>query len=262
MALMRSRAEEVGPVEPRYRQIAEAVKTAILEGTQPPGSKLPTEQQLADSWGASRDTVRQAIAQLRAEGWVETQRPGGTFVRPRRTVRRRWAPDMPRGGPYRDFQGARLENTEMRILAVEVVAADADLAAWLEVPEGAEVTLRRRQWEVDGDVLQLFDSYFPRDLVRGTALDGPTMVEQGSYWGLESIGHRPARFTEEIAARPPSAEEAAALRTGVGTALLEVRRVTRDGEGRVIEGLRVRGGADRNVLVYEDIPIPPDVDLR
>jgi GntR family transcriptional regulator len=249
-------------VEPRYRQIAEAMKKAILEGTYTPGSKLPTEQQLADAWGASRDTVRQAIARLRAEGWVETQRPGGTFVRPRRTVRRRWAPDFPRGGPYRDFQGARLENTEMRIVAVEVVAADAELAAWLEIPEGAEVTMRRREWVVDGDVLQLFDSYFPQDVVRGTALDGPTIVEHGSYWGLEAIGHRPARFTEEVTARPASAEEAAALRIGPGKPLLEIRRTTRDSEGRAVEGLRVRGGADRNVLVYEDIPIPPDVDLR
>src|SRR5882724_12174931 len=210
------------PVEPRYRQIVEAVKGAILKGEYAPGSRLPTEQQFADGWGASRDTVRQAIAQLRAEGYVETHRPGGTFVRPRRTVRRRWAPDMPRGGPYRDFQGIRLENTEMRILSVEVVAADAQLAAWLEVPKGAEVTVRRRHWIIDDDVLQLFDSYFPRDLVRGTPLDGPTMVERGSYAALEAAGERPASFTEEISARPATPEEAATLHIGPGISVLEI----------------------------------------
>lgn len=247
--------------QPRYRDVVERLRAAILQGEYAVGSALPTQTQLAEDFGVSRDTIQQAIAQLQAEGLVETQRRRGTIVRHRRTVRRRWSPDIPRGGPYTDWHGEPIEGHRMDIRRVEVVQADAELAAWLEVPEGSEVTIRRRHWLVDDEPIQLFDSFFPRDVVRGTPLDGPTGAKHGSYAALDDAGHRPAMFSEEITARMPTPDEAATLRPGERIPVFEVRRTTRDAEGMVVEGLRVVAGADRNILAYEDIVIPADADL-
>ena len=45
-----------------------------------PGDKLPTEHFLAKTFGVSRSVVREAIAQLRNEGLVETRQGVGAFV--------------------------------------------------------------------------------------------------------------------------------------------------------------------------------------
>ncbi len=62
----------------RYEEIAEALRQAIRSGAHPLGSRLPSESDLAARWGASRGTVRQAVALLVSEGLIGSrQGPGG-----------------------------------------------------------------------------------------------------------------------------------------------------------------------------------------
>jgi GntR family transcriptional regulator len=64
-----------------FRQLADLLREQIVSGTLAPGASLPSELRLAQEYGISRTTVRQAIAQLRTEGLVTVDRPRGTFVR-------------------------------------------------------------------------------------------------------------------------------------------------------------------------------------
>jgi DNA-binding FadR family transcriptional regulator len=61
----------------------------ITSGKLAPGSQLPTEQELIAATGVSRTVVREAVAQLRAEGLVVTRQGVGAFVveNPRRPFR-------------------------------------------------------------------------------------------------------------------------------------------------------------------------------
>jgi DNA-binding FadR family transcriptional regulator len=52
----------------------------IEGGVLEPGSRLPTEQQLSSKLGVSRNVIREAIAQLRADGLVEARQGVGAFV--------------------------------------------------------------------------------------------------------------------------------------------------------------------------------------
>ncbi len=52
----------------------------ITGGRIPPGSRLPTEQELIAATGVSRTVVREAVAALRAEGLVVTRQGVGAFV--------------------------------------------------------------------------------------------------------------------------------------------------------------------------------------
>lgn len=61
-------------------RIAAQIGGDIQEGRLKPGDKLPTEHFLARSLGVSRSVVREAIAQLRNEGLVETRQGVGAFV--------------------------------------------------------------------------------------------------------------------------------------------------------------------------------------
>ncbi len=70
-------------------RIAAQFAAEINEGRLAPGHKLPTEHVLAKTLGVSRSVVREAIAQLRNEGLVETRQGVGAFVseRPARLIR-------------------------------------------------------------------------------------------------------------------------------------------------------------------------------
>lgn len=61
--------------EPAYKAVSTAIERAILGGALPPGSALPTEQELAERFGVHRSTVREAIRRVKQEGLP--QRRGG-----------------------------------------------------------------------------------------------------------------------------------------------------------------------------------------
>lgn len=60
--------------------VASSISREIVQGRLQPGDQLPTEQQLATTFGVSRNVVREAIAQLRSEGRIWSQQGRGAFV--------------------------------------------------------------------------------------------------------------------------------------------------------------------------------------
>lgn len=74
----------LGPVlvQSAVEVVVERLATAFALDLYPPGSKLPPERALAARLGVSRGTIRQAIAELEALGFVEVRlgRYGGTSI--------------------------------------------------------------------------------------------------------------------------------------------------------------------------------------
>ncbi|MER8485276.1 FadR/GntR family transcriptional regulator [Mesorhizobium sp. M1322] len=77
---MKQRSSIIGSVEALPHRIASHLSREIEGGDIIPGARLPTESQLADKFGVSRNVVREAIAQLRADGMVEARQGVGAFV--------------------------------------------------------------------------------------------------------------------------------------------------------------------------------------
>lgn len=74
---MLEKLERVKLSEEILRRLREMIKSGQFNY----GDKLPVEKSLAEIFGVSRTTVREALAVLEAEGWVTTRRGGGTFVK-------------------------------------------------------------------------------------------------------------------------------------------------------------------------------------
>jgi DNA-binding FadR family transcriptional regulator len=66
----------------QYEQVAEQLRTRVVAGTLPPGSRLPNEAVLAREFGVSRPTVREALRSLAAQDLIRTAKGagGGSFV--------------------------------------------------------------------------------------------------------------------------------------------------------------------------------------
>lgn len=65
---------------PLYRQIYEAIRSAILRGELASKTRLPSSRNLAQNLGVSRITVVNAYDQLFAEGYLEGKTGSGTFI--------------------------------------------------------------------------------------------------------------------------------------------------------------------------------------
>jgi len=71
------------PIKPKKvsTQIAEQIRTSILAGEFAPGDKLPPERELAEMFGVSRPSVREALNVLASSGLVMSYQGGGTVVK-------------------------------------------------------------------------------------------------------------------------------------------------------------------------------------
>jgi GntR family transcriptional regulator len=66
---------------PLYHQLADTLFAAIVSGSYAPGDKIPSEHELAKSYGIGRPTVRQATEALIQRGVLTRKRGSGTYVR-------------------------------------------------------------------------------------------------------------------------------------------------------------------------------------
>jgi GntR family histidine utilization transcriptional repressor len=69
---------------PLHETIRRALEQQILSGDRPPGSRLPSETELAQQWDCARMTAGRALNALAQAGMVERRRRAGTLVARRR----------------------------------------------------------------------------------------------------------------------------------------------------------------------------------
>jgi GntR family transcriptional regulator of arabinose operon len=65
---------------PKYKRIYQKLREMLSTGTYAEGHKLPSEGMLVEKFGASRPTIRRALAQLESDGFVEKKMGSGTVV--------------------------------------------------------------------------------------------------------------------------------------------------------------------------------------
>lgn len=215
---------------PVFKQIADDLRRQILGGIWAPGDRIPSEAQLMTGYGVARMTVRQALAALRAEGLLVAEHGRGVFVRSRPVVRRVASDRFARR--HRDAgQAAFIAEAEgvaawgVDELEVGHETATPGVREALRLPARAKVLARRRRYLLDGQPVELAESYVPSELARGTAIEERNSGPGGIYARLEESGHVLVEFLEEVGARMPSPEERARLRLSEGTPVLTVRRI-------------------------------------
>lgn len=214
---------------PKYVRLAQTLQGRIKDGTYPPGTLLPSENQLVQAFGMSRPTVVRALELLKRDGWLESRQGYGTIVRGR-----------PEAVEQKDQRGREaLERDESRasgrLVHVGLVPVPQRVASILGVPKRAKVLVRRLLIEDEGEAVELSSSYFPAGLVDGTDLSGSAPLDGSLRAHLEA--RKKIRFdhvTERVSARRPTAEEARHLDTSMTDPVLSVLAVACDASGRAL----------------------------
>lgn len=212
---------------PLYHQVARQLQAAVEEGRLGKGDFLPSEIELAASWGVSRPTARRAIQDLVDKGLLVRRRGVGTQVvsqRVRRPVRL--------SSLYDDLaETGRSPKTE--VLLFERVPAEEKIARELDIEVGEAVLHIERLRSADGKPLAVMRNWVLHSAVEDLAAD--ELERTGLYDALRRRGVRPRTATQRIGAAAARQDEAARLRLKAGAPILYMRRVMQDHEGRVVE---------------------------
>ncbi len=130
-------------------RIAEDLGSRIADGRLRAGERIPTEHELGQAFGVSRSVVREAIAQLKNEGLVETRQGVGAFVtdQHKRMSLRIELADLNTPQGFRSFFQVRLP---LEVEAAGLAAlhrTDEDLAALNEALAGIRAATK---WDEGG----------------------------------------------------------------------------------------------------------------
>lgn len=243
-------------------RIANDLREAITNGGLAPGQKLPPVRDLAEQYGVSRNTAVKAIGILRNEGLITTRYGSGAYVReehpirrlgPDRYARSRWSVTTVQAHADERHDGDAIQQQGHQTQEVDLVPADDRTASTLGVAPGTLVYERARVMTRDGHPTHTMASYYRREDVGGTPLvDGrPGIAGQGGGFAiLTGLGLPPEEITEDLFARMPTSTEAMLLELSPGEPVVELHRVTRTTDGRVIEYARGVHAASRFVWSY------------
>jgi GntR family transcriptional regulator len=241
--------------EPLYRQIADDLRNKVESGELPQGSQLATEAELKEQYGASRNTVRDAIKWLTTLGLVETRPGQGTFVvekpTPFVTTLTGDADSGGEGGVYLAAVSASGRRPIPSDPRVEIQPVSPLLARALRLTESDQVVSRHQQRFIDDTPWSLQTTFYPMSLVQrgATRLIIPDEIPEGTVAYLaEKCGIRQVGYRDTISVRPPDETEAwfFKLPPDGRISVFEIHRVGFDQDGDRIRLTISVYPADRN----------------
>lgn len=223
----RSAPVTVDAVVPLYHRVYTALRQQLLEGRHVAGEALPGEPQLARHYGVARVTIRRALQQLEAEGLVVRHASRGTYPADAATI----------AEPRANISGL-LENlitvgrgTAARLLSFETIVPPPEVAARLG---SGEPVLRIERLRLAAKTpVSHYTHYVPQ--TTAGAIDRATLGAHPVLSVLQDAGFIAASAEQALTARTADAAIATALRVPVGTALVCLKRLVRDDQGRPIE---------------------------
>jgi GntR family transcriptional regulator len=242
--------------EPAYRRIAAEWAEAIDNGKFQDGFQLPTRQQLQQQEGVSLQVVRDAFTLLHHEGYLRSEPAKGTFVYrlPRLTLPMYTLEEDDRSV---DAFVAIVEEQGRKgrqEIEVSVVRPHPTITAALRLVEDGLALVRRRTRYVDDIPYAIADSYYPHEVVVGSAVADPADITTGLRHVLADLGYPMVRHHDTVVARRPHRREIEALSLAPGLPVIAHNRTSFTADGTAIRVLAWILPSDRWELTYEVRP--------
>ncbi|WP_374251088.1 GntR family transcriptional regulator [Xanthobacter sp.] len=208
---------------PLYAQIKQRLIGLILKWDQG-DRRFFSDEQLCAMFSVSRDTARQAVAELVQEGLLTRSRGLGTFVSVRK-LEERFNPGM----DFLNQWAATGMPMQATVLAFERIAADETIAASLETEVGAPVLFIKRLRAAARVPLAIDYRYLPADLTADWTEEAVHGSPLHRLW--QSVDLKAGDFTIEAGVAGP--QEVEYLHLSKGAPVLIRTLSYRDATGRL-----------------------------
>ncbi len=244
-----------------YRQIAEDLRERIEAEDLRPGEQLPTEQELRENYGASRNTIRDAIKLLTTRGLVETRSGQGTFVIQKIDPFVTTLSSEPTAGAldratYLSKVSDQKREASVSPVQIEIQEASGEVVSALRLPEGTEVISRHERRFIDGTPWSMQTSYYPMEFAdRGAErLRSSRDIEEGTVQYLANIlDIKQVGYRDWITVRAPNAAEAEFFKLPPDgrVAVYEIYRTAIDQNGNPMRFTVSVYPSDRNQFIID-----------
>lgn len=235
---MRDEVRSSLPEGGKARRVYLLLRDDITSGLCAPGSMLPGEQRLTERYEVSRVTIRRALEALEADGLVARRAGSGTKVLGNAAL----------GAMAADVTSLIPQIVEMgrhsaRLLSFSYGAAPEPVAAAMQVAPGTRMQTAVRVRMADGQPFSHLTTHVPEDIA--TNYSEADLANTPLYQLLERSGVRVDTAHQTVSATLAAPDVAEALGISTGSALLWLRRVVRDADGRGVEYLSALYRPDR-----------------
>jgi GntR family transcriptional regulator len=251
---------------PMYRQIAEELREQIESGGLRPGQQVRTELELREHYGASRNTVRDAIKWLTTLGLVETRPGQGTFVVEKidpfvTTLTGDPAASRAEGVSYLSEVSERNRRPSVSPIQVEIQEANEAVAGGLGIAQGTEVISRHERRFIDTTPWSMQTSYYPMEFAdRGAErLRSARNIQEGTVEYLaETLRIKQIGYRDWITVRAlnPTEADFFKLPPDGRVQMFEVFTIAFDGNGQPMRLTVTVYPADRNQFIVNVGNVP------
>ena len=239
-AAARSSREDDVRAAPLHLQVYTALRDAIFRGDYPVGGQLPGELALVEQFEVSRITVRRALDELAARGWVARVQGRGTTVLPRA----RFSPVVADVNGLLEQNALIALETTSTLSEFAYVPASADVARALKLERGERVQMAVRLRRREGAPFAHVTSWIPEAI--GRRFDAQELERTPVLSLLEQHGLTIDYIEQTISAATATRAVARALALEPGAPVLEVERMVFATDGRPVEKSRVYYPAGRH----------------
>lgn len=215
------------PLAPAHIRIEEHLRR-LIEESRGHTTRLPTEQQVAEEFGVSRMTARQAFQRLAGSGAIIRYRSLGSFVAPRVVE------DLTAVGSVSFLERWTEQGFTVGLstLAYDLRPVPSELASQLRLTKGSLVTYLERLRLGDGLPLALDTIYMPariHELITEQELEHEQVVSL-----LPRHGIKLDQWDTQISARPAGEAEARPLGIRAGDVVIARETLDIDPDGKPV----------------------------
>jgi GntR family transcriptional regulator len=229
-----------------YHQLKQLLVKDIERRGLRPGDRIPGDHELCTRYEVSRTVVRQALTELENEGVIERVKGRGTFVAHPKTAE---GLVQSLTGLFEDV-AARGGHLSSRVRRLEVVPADAAVAADLRIAAASPVIVLERLRFVDDEPWVWTVTHLPEEIAPGLVDDD--LTDRSLYSVLEaSYGVRLVRGVRSVEAAVANAGQARLLGIRRGDPMLVLRSVSLGESGRPVESFLALHRGDRSRFQVE-----------
>jgi len=203
---------------PLYHQLQRHLQAEIESGKWHADEQLPNEAKLAERFGVSKITVRQALQELVELGYVRREQGRGTFV-----TRRKFDEGPRELTSFTEEMRRHSLVASSRLLSQTVVDADARVAHALGMAARSPVYVLKRVRLSAGKPVSVQTAHIPAELVPGLAMD-----EAASLYDILQARYDlyPARARETYTAAAADQAVAELLEIPTASPVFAVERIT------------------------------------
>lgn len=212
-----------------YDQIKDDLLSKIKDGTYPEGQTIPSELELAEMYGVSRPTIRQALQILVNDGYLEKRRRRGTVVtKPK--VSQSFTMSI---SSFEDAMRLAGRLPKTKVLVFKRERANAEVEKHLELTRDQDVFKLVRLRYADNLPNVFVESYIPCTLYPG--LDSFDFNESSLYAAMDTCGNPVMTARRRLEVIKADGAAAALLDVEAGDPLLLFHTVARDANGTAVE---------------------------